>query len=362
MRLLALLTLALVACGPAPIAPARPAPVVTAPPANAAATPAPGPVDPAQKYGDLGTCALESGEKIEGCRIGYRTFGALDAARSNVVLFPTWFSGTTKSLVDIVPDKLVDTRRFHLILVDAIGDGVSTSPSNSATQARLAFPRFGIRDMVESQRRLLTEIMGITHLRAVVGISMGGMQAIQWGVTHPELVDRIVPIVGSPQLTSNDLLLWTAELNALESDVAYAKGNYQGRPPMRAVQDLHALALTTPAYRASQTSREAFPKFLASFEEDTSFDWNDWHRQLEAMMAHDVGKPYGGLEGAAKRVKAKALFVVAEQDHMVSPLPARAFAKQVSGANVASLEGPCGHFAPSCEGKKLEALVATFLQ
>ena len=375
MRLLALLALAVVACGPEPVTPARPSPPLLAcapvPAVSAAPAPAPAPapvaapaapVDPAQKYADLGTCALESGEKIEGCRIGYRTFGALDATKSNVVLFPTWFSGTTKSLVDIVPDKLVDTERFHLVLVDAIGDGVSTSPSNSATQARLAFPRFGIRDMVESQRRMLTEILGISHLRAVVGISMGGMQAIQWGVTHPELVDRIVPIVGSPQLTSNDLLLWTAELNALESDVAYAKGSYQGRPPMRAVQDLHALALTTPTYRATQTSRDAFPKLLASFEEDTSFDWNDWHRQLEAMIAHDVGKPYGGLEAAAKRVKAKALFVLADQDHMVNPLPARAFAKQVSGAKVASLDGPCGHFAPNCEAKKLESLVIAFLR
>lgn len=277
------------------------------------------------------------------------------------MLFPTWFSGTTRSLVDIVPDKLVDTKRFHLILVDALGDGVSTSPSNSTTQGRLAFPRFGIRDMVESQRRML-ESLGITHLRAVVGISMGGMQAIQWGVTHPELVDRIVPIVGSPQLTSNDLLLWTAELNALESDVAYEKGSYRGHPPMRAVQDLHALALTTPAYRATETSREAFPKFLASFETDASFDWNDWHRQLEAMIAHDVATPYGSLEAAAKRVKAKSLFVVADQDHMVSPIPARAFAKHVTGARLESLAGPCGHFAPNCEAAKLNALVTTFLQ
>ena len=333
------------------------------PPSTLAPGSTPAPADPGQKLADLQTCILESGQQITPCRIGYRTFGTRDATASNVVLFPTWFSGTTKSLLDVVPDKLVDTKRFHLILVDALGDGVSTSPSNSTTQARLAFPKFTIRDMVESQRRMLTEVLGITHLRAVMGISMGAMQAIEWGVTHPELVDRIVPIVGTPQLTSNDLLLWTAELHALESDVAYEKGNYQTRPQLRAVLDLHALALTTPAYRAAQTTRDEFPAWLSAVEADTSFDWNDWHRQLEAMLVHDVTKPYGGsMDAAAKRVKAKALFVVADQDHMVSPLPARAFAKAMgANATLLALDGPCGHLAPGCESAKVTAAVRAFL-
>jgi homoserine O-acetyltransferase/O-succinyltransferase len=322
----------------------------------------PSPVDPDQKLADLTSCTLESGQTIDACHIGYRTFGTLNAARSNVVLFPTWFSGTTKPLVDIVPDKLVDTKRFFVVLVDALGDGVSTSPSNSRTQARLAFPRFTIRDMVESQRRLLTEVLGVTHLHAVMGISMGGMQAIEWGVTHPDLVDRIVPIVGTPQLTSNDLLLWNTELHALQDAAAYKAGNYEGRPIIRAVLDLHALALTTPAYRAGETSRDAFAPWVTEREADTSFDWNDWHRQLEAMLAHDVTRGRGSLEEAASRVKAKALVVVADQDHMVSPLPARAFARAMgSRATVVALEGPCGHLAPSCEAAKVASSVTRFL-
>ena len=117
---------------------------------------------------------------------------------------------------------------------------------------------------------------------------------------------------------------------------------------MRRRKDLHCLAPPTPASRAAQTPREAFPPWVATFETDTSFDWNDWHRQLEAMMTHDVTKPYGGsMEAAAKRVKGKALIVVADQDHMASPLPARAFAK-AKGANAKHVqtEGSCGHAAP----------------
>lgn len=81
-------------------------------------------------------------------------------------------------------------------------------------------------------------------------------------------------------------------------------------------------------------------------------------------MAHDVTRPYGGsMDAAAKRVKAKALVVVADQDHMVSPIPARAFAKAMgANAKLVALDGPCGHIAPSCEAAKLSQAVTAFLE
>lgn len=313
-----------------------------------------------QQIAELGTCALESGERIEDCRVGYRTYGTLDATRSNAVLFPTWFTGTTKSLTDVVPDKLVDTKRFYVILVDALADGVSSSPSNSRTQPRLRFPKVTIRDMVESQKKLL-DALGIARLHAVMGISMGGMQALEWSVAHPEVPARIVSIVGTPQLASHDLLLWTSELHALEDDVRYEGGEYKGRPALRAVLDIHAMMLTTPAYRSSETARDAFPAWIAEREADTSFDWNDWRRQLEAMLAHDVAKPDGGsLEAAAKRVRAKTLVIAAEQDHMVSPFTSKRWAEALH-ARLVMLGGPCGHTAPGCEHEKVAAAVKAFL-
>ncbi len=284
----------------------------------------------------------------------------LDDKKSNVVLWPTWFTGTTRTLADNGVDKLVDTKKLFLVMVDALGDGVSSSPSNSAKHPRLQFPKFGIRDMVETQRRLVTEVLGVTKLYAVVGISMGGMQAIEWSVTHPDMVARVAPIVGTPQLTSNDMLLWNAELHALVSDVAYKNGQYEGLPILRGVLDLHNLALTTPAYRAQQTTRDQLPSWLAEREGENKFDWNDWHRQLEAMLVHDAGKPYGSLEAAAKRVKAKGLVIVAEQDHMVSPIPTKAWAR-ASGAKLVVLDGPCGHLAPGCENAKMAAALKAFL-
>lgn len=350
MRLPAIALVVLSACG----APPSPQPAATV-------TQAAG--DGEQRIAELGTCALDSGEKIQDCRLGFRTYGKLDAAKSNAILFPTWFTGTTKNLLDGVPDKLVDTKRFFLILVDSIGDGVSSSPSNSRAQARLAFPHFTIHDMVETQRRLLREVLGIERLYAVMGISMGGMQAFEWSVAHPDEVGRAVPIVGTPQLTSHDLHLWNTELHALEDSPAYAGGNYQGRPKIRAVQDVHWLMLTTPRHRARETSREAYAKWAEEKEADTAFDWNDWHRQAEAMLQHDIARAHGGsLEAAAKAVKAKMLVVVADQDHTVHPEPAKAFAKAMGDrAELVVLDTDCGHFAPGCSSAELEVRVKKFL-
>ncbi|MBL8605836.1 MAG: alpha/beta fold hydrolase [Myxococcales bacterium] len=355
-RALVLAPLLLWACGsPSPAAPSVAAPPAPAPVAVTAA----GEGD--QRMADLKTCALDSGEKIEGCKVGFRTFGKLDAKRSNVVLFPTWFTGTTKQLVELVPNKLVDTSKYYLVLVDALGNGVSSSPSASATQPRLRFPKITIHDMVESQRRLLKEALGVEKLHAVVGISMGGMQAYEWAVAHPDDVGRIVPIAGTPQLSSQDLLLWNAELHILDGDATYAKGEYQGRPKMRAVQDVHWMMLSTAGHRNAETSRDAFPAWLEKIESDTTFDWNDWHRQLEAMIAHDVARAHGGkLDEAAKATKAKALVVVAEHDQMVNPASSKAFAA-AKGAKLLVLEGHCGHLAPVCESERLRKEVRAFL-
>jgi homoserine acetyltransferase len=104
-----------------------------------------------QQYADLGTCKLAGGGEITSCRLGYRTWGMLDAERSNAVVFPTWFAGTSSNVQDWVgADKLVDPAKYFVIAVDALGDGVSSSPSNSASQHGPQFPSFTMRDTVRS--------------------------------------------------------------------------------------------------------------------------------------------------------------------------------------------------------------------
>ncbi len=103
------------------------------------------------QFANLGDFKLQSGEVIRDCRIGYRTFGHLKSGPSNAILFTTWFGGTTQELIEMIGPQGLDPGKYFVIAVDAIGDGVSTSPSNSKSQSRMKFPKFTITDMVLQQ-------------------------------------------------------------------------------------------------------------------------------------------------------------------------------------------------------------------
>lgn len=308
-----------------------------------------------QRFAELGDFRLESGQTIRGCRLGYRTFGTLDAARSNAVLVPTWFTGTSEGKKFVAnPGGIADSTRFFVVVVDALGNGVSTSPSNSPTQSGAQFPAVSIRDMVRSEYELVTKHLKINHLYAVLGISMGGMQTFQWLVSYPDMLDKAVPIIGTPRQSSYDQLFWGTQLNLLE------RGGY-GPEAMKSVGALHEMNLTTPAYHQQQRSPEAFAGYLAQKEADYGrHNPYDWACQLRAMIGHDIfsGKP---MANVARQVRAKVLVVVATQDHMVNPAPAIAFA-QALGAPVTELTGDCGHLATSCESVKMQAAIRAFLE
>lgn len=126
-----------------------------------------------QQFADLSTCALESGEELRDCRIGFRTIGELNPARDNAILIPSWYGGGSGAWVQLQAELLGEDHDYFVIAVDALGNGVSVSPSNSAAQPGEAFPEITTRDMVHSQYRLATEILGLDGLHAVMGVSMG---------------------------------------------------------------------------------------------------------------------------------------------------------------------------------------------
>jgi homoserine O-acetyltransferase len=314
-----------------------------------------------QQFCSLGNFTLESGEKIYDCKIGYRTYGKTNAAKSNIILFPTWFGGTSSTLEEMIPGKIIDTFAYHLILVDALGNGVSSSPSNSNRQPRLQFPKFSIRDMVESQYQMLTKNLKIQHVYAIVGISMGGQQSFQWSVSHPDFADKIIPIVGSPQNTSYDLLLWRGLLQTLERDTAYRNGNYTELPQIADESVMWNLLITTPENVVNTISRDSFENWFMKIQIPGAFDWNNMHRQIEAIIGNDVSKTVNGsLEEAGKIIKTKMLIILAKQDHIVNPLPAIKIADMVK-AKVLSLESNCGHLAFICESEKIAKAVNEFL-
>lgn len=314
------------------------------------------------QFAQLGNFKLMSGELIRDCRIGYRTFGNLNEDKSNAVLFTTWASGTTEQLKSNIGfGKLVDSEKYYVVAVDALANGVSSSPSNSRLQPRMRFPKFTIRDMVNTQHELLTKVLHLNRVKAVVGISMGGMQTFQWMVSYPDFMDKVIPIVGSPRLAPYDLLHWQAQLDAIFRDSAWNNGNYSENPARVAEAAFGALLLTTPENYNKRTSRSQVFEKLEKAKKTTGFDANDKIRQTQAMMRLDVTEAFGSsLERAVAAVRAKALVIVSRADHVVTPGPALDFAHLLR-ADVLILESDCGHSAPSCEFQKVSQVVADFL-
>jgi homoserine acetyltransferase len=307
-----------------------------------------------ERFANLGDLKLQSGAVIRDFRLGYRTVGELNADKSNAVLWPTYLGGHSEHLLQYVgPANVVDTTKYFAILVDSIGDGVSTSPSNSRLQPRMQFPEFTIRDMVESEHRLLTEALRISHLHAVVGYSMGGIQAFEWATAYPDFMDEAIALSGSPQSTSYDKLLWTAEIGALELDPNWKNGN--GRGPMArgfaVYSEIDSMNVTSPPYRVAHTGPKEFDEFLAKTHKNdlgNAAAACDAIRQRQAIMSMDIPGEYAEtLEQSAKRVRARMLVFVSPEDHMVNPEPAVDFANAI-GAPVVLLQSNCGHSSLSC--------------
>jgi homoserine O-acetyltransferase len=315
-----------------------------------------------QQYADIGNFKLESGAVIQDCLIGYRTYGRLNEAKTNGVLFPTWFGGNSKDIERNAPPwEVVDTNRFFLIIADALGDGVSSSPSNSKSQYGSHFPQFSIRDMVASQHEMLTKNMGISHLYAIIGISMGGTQTFQWGVSYPSFSDRLIPIVGTPQPASYDLMGYNIFRKIIEADSAFNHGNYKVNPVIPAATMLLEFATTTPDHKVRIMSRDSFAVWQRGVDTAKAPDWNNTYYQLKAIIGYDIARDYNGsLKKAAGHIRARMLIIVSRQDHMVNPTPAMAFAKILS-ARLVVLNTELGHEAPNFEDLELRKNIRMML-
>jgi homoserine O-acetyltransferase len=313
------------------------------------------------RTGSLGLCRLSAGGTISDCRIGYRTFGRLSAARDNVVVIPTWLQGRSEDWIPLLgPGGYVDTARFHVLVVDALGDGHSSSPSSLPEGDRRAFPEFSIADMVTSQYRLLTEKLGIKHLHAVVGFSMGGMQALEWAVRYPTFLDRAVSIAGAPRVGAFDHLMWTVTLQEIEN------GLRAGIPPdsiWAQLARLEALFLQTPA-AINRLSWDSVMTASAVQAVTYRKAWplEDFAAQLKAIRHHDISRSFNGdMSRAAKAVRARVFIVHSPDDHMVTSGPAVEFARKIR-ARTLLIPSECGHIAIFCQQDTLAAAVRDFLQ
>ncbi len=311
-----------------------------------------------QQFATFSECQLTSGQLIAPCRVGYRTYGAPNSDRSNTILVPTWAGGTSAEHAYLASTSLLDPEVFFVVIIDALANGVSISPSNSETQPAALFPIVTITDMVETQHRVLTELLDVRSLHGIVGLSMGGMQALEWAVRYPDLAKRTVAAIGSPRLPAYDIAFWTTRNHLL---VMHRK--CQCKEVLEALTGLGML-MSVPTKLSQDMAREDTQSTIALRSEPDSMgmkkSW-DMQRQGEAMISHNIARKFDDdMQKASDVIVTKFLIIVGEDDRIVTPQPARDFAALI-GETVLELDHDCGHGEPWCAKDEFADAIRTFM-
>lgn len=307
----------------------------------------------------LGDLRLESGEVIHDFGQSYVMHGTPTGRGENVVLVCASLTGNHHRLDFLIGEgRALDPSRFCVVAVDPIGNGLSTSPSNSARQPGMRFPRFTIRDMVHAQHRLLTEHLGIDRAFAVVGASMGGMQALQWVVSHPDFAARSVAMTPMARTAPWAVAVTETARSCLMADPAWTGDGFAGIPDRgwRAYAGLMTVLLSrTPMALAEQMSgcddtHEWFDAMVAQVRRN-GFDATDYLYQSRAYERHDVGTTPGhaGTDAALASIRARMLIAAPAMDLFNPVICARDIAAAVPGARFVEIPSLQGHQAATSQ-------------
>ncbi len=271
----------------------------------------------------------ESGSTLPEVKVVYGTYGRLDEAKDNAILLPShymanlhgyeWLSG---------PGHALDTSKLFLVTTELFGNGRSSSPSNTPEPFHgPRFPVMTIRDNVNAVHQLLTEQLHITHLRAVVGFSMGAQQAFQWAVSYPTYMDRVVATSGTAKTYGHGIVRLEGQIAALTADQAFAGGDYK-TPPTRGLQAF-GLVWTGWLYSQEWWRRElwrsdekpgtTFQQVLDHYRTDfiPGADANDLILQMRTWESNDVGATpgfNGNVERALASVHVPLLYMPSATD------------------------------------------------
>jgi len=249
---------------------------------------------------------FQSGETIPEVRMHYRTLGTPRRDEQGIVRNAVLIlHGTTGSSAQFLraefagelfgEGQLLDTSRYFIVIPDNLGHGQSTKPSDGL---RAKFPRYGYRDMIEAQRRLLVDGLGVNHLRLIIGTSMGGMHTWLWGEIHPDFVDALLPLASLPTQISGRNRVWRRLIiDAIRTDPDWLDGNYVMQPRgTRLALEMSWLMSNNPIQRLKEAptlaaSDEVLEKYLA--DRLPKVDANDYLYAFEASHDYDPGP---GLE------------------------------------------------------------------
>ena len=267
-----------------------------------------------------------NGETLPELRIHYATLGSLrrDAggAAVNAVLIlhgtgGAWNQFTSLQFADVLfgPGQLLDANRYFIILPDSIGHGASSKPSDGL---KGRFPHYDYDDMVAAQHRLLTEGLGVNHLRLVMGTSMGCMHSWVWGETYPDMMDAFMPLACLPaQIAGRNRVLRRAVMDSIRLDPAWKDGQYTEEPLQGIRSALYLLLIATSSplqWQKNYPTRDQADKFLNDYIDRRlhMVDANDMLYAVDASRNYD---PSPNLE----KIKAPVMFINSADDFINPP-------------------------------------------
>lgn len=313
-------------------------------------------VGPFELY-ELGEFQLEEGGVIPNLQLGYRTYGELNAEKNNVIVVPTWFSGTSKNYEAYIgSQRALNPEKYFIVVINQIGNGVSSSPHNSPEPIAMEkFPNVRISDDVRAQHQFLTKKYGITEVALVVGGSMGAQQTYEWAVRYPEMVKRAAPIAGTAKNTVHDFLFTKTLMDAITSDPGFNGGRYSSHIEVADGLKRHAdiwavLGLSTEFYKQELWRLfgvETVEQFTEGFLQPLfqSLDPNSLLTMAWKWQRGDVSRMTNGdLAQALGRIKAKVFVMPIDEDMFFPIRDCEAEQQLIPNSELKVIESRLGHF------------------
>ncbi|MGM1047399.1 MAG: alpha/beta fold hydrolase [Bacillota bacterium] len=307
---------------------------------------------------ELGDVLLQSGDTLPHAVLAYKTYGTLNAEKSNVILYPTWFAGQhTDNEWLIGPGKALDPEKYFIIIPNMLGNGLSSSPSNTPPPYHQAnFPQVSIHDNVRLQHQLVTQKFGITKIALVVGWSLGAVQTFQWGASYPDMVERIAPFGGTAQTRPHAKVVFEGMIAALQADSAWKNGFYTHQPTagLAAMGRVYAAWGFSQAYYLEQLYQQegyhTLEEYLVDYWDQVflTFDANDLITMLRTGITGDISaNPVydGDFELALSRITARALVMPGSTDLFFPPQDNKYEAQHMPDALFLPIESKWGHCA-----------------
>jgi homoserine O-acetyltransferase len=273
----------------------------------------------------LGRFTFESGATIDNAHVTYATWGTLNAAADNAILLPSWYGGRALSYQFLIgAGRALDPSRDFIVATEMFGSSGSSSPSNTPPPFDgPRFPRVAIRDDVEAARRVLRDGLGVRHLRAVIGFSMGAQQSFQWAVSYPGEVDAIVALCGTAKTYPHGRVRLQSAIDALAADPKWKGGDYTEFPTdgVRAWAEHWAAWVYSQEWWRQELYKPrgaTVDAFLVEYVKGwNNRNLNDAIQLARTWQAHDVGTTKGfdgDVERALRSITMPVLYMPGATD------------------------------------------------